>query len=305
VQGRDAGRFVSSGGPLSSAHAPVWVAASVPHPFDAVLGDQDVVEDRDRLGDWVVRVVREGGLRRAECLIAGAPPVHDDPIGRAEVWCLQRDLRPVFRFSDASAAPRAEIAVRERGYVVRSRPSVVLRAGTRKLLGLGATPPVGRVLLSDAPDERWIATRAPHTPRSWIGRWCDDLARIPGPVAFAGVRDGGGVLRAVGQVVVRGDLATLSHIATEPGHRRRGLGAEIVAVMARFAADHGAHQIVSVAPEGSEALRLARRIGFVPHHHVRDLVHRSAPVDAEPAFPAAPFRVRRSRPVPGTGGDRP
>ena len=114
------------------------------------------------------------------------------------------------------------------------------------------------------------------------------LAR-PGPFSartwelggYVGVRAGGVLVAMAGQRFRPEGWCEISAVATHPDHRRRGLGAHLVRVVAAGIVARGETPFLHAAADNVEAIRLYAAMGFSHARTVRFVVAR-APGDAPP-----------------------
>jgi GNAT superfamily N-acetyltransferase len=81
-----------------------------------------------------------------------------------------------------------------------------------------------------------------------------------GRLLKAAVRTADGAPAATGQAGLTGGYAIFDQIATEPGHRRKGLGGAVMSALSAAAAPHGATTGVLVAT--AEGRALYRHLGW-------------------------------------------
>jgi ribosomal protein S18 acetylase RimI-like enzyme len=88
------------------------------------------------------------------------------------------------------------------------------------------------------------------------------LRRVARPSGYASVLDGTGVI-AVGRAVADTGWAGVFGMATLPYARGRGAAGQVLAALARWAADQGAgHLYLQVEHDNTPARRLYERAGF-------------------------------------------
>jgi GNAT superfamily N-acetyltransferase len=86
-----------------------------------------------------------------------------------------------------------------------------------------------------------------------------------------------GELRATCGVFQRDTLARFQLVAVDAEHRRQGLGAALVAEVARFArAEWPEASVLIGASPGGDAERIYRRLGFEPIEHIVGLIRKPA-----------------------------
>jgi ribosomal protein S18 acetylase RimI-like enzyme len=113
--------------------------------------------------------------------------------------------------------------------------------------------------LTDAWFETWLAV---HGTSGDPGRERDLLRRVRRPSGYASVLTTAGVI-AAGRAVAETGWAGVFGMATLPDARGRGAGRQVLAALARWAADHGAeHLYLQVEPDNTAARRLYERAGF-------------------------------------------
>lgn len=123
-----------------------------------------------------------------------------------------------------------------------------------------------RRLAEDAPDgvplEDAIAAAmlADPTIDDSPDAFADFLRSLPPPIRLFAAVDGGGAVRATAGSGAFGAVATVIFVNTDPGWRRRGIGAAMTALALRAARDSGARQACLDATNAG--LGISRRLGF-------------------------------------------
>jgi N-acetylglutamate synthase len=275
------------------------VRKGAPHRVTSITDLQAVMSlhwraaESERDGGWLLRASGGFALRANSVLPLGEP---HGPVGpaldRVVAWYAARGLPA--RASIAAAEPGgvpddggpATVLLaecRRAGWDVLPGGSTLVltapTAGLRPLAGAAlparltaalperlttALPERLTLDVAGTPDEQWLAGyrhrgRAPSPDARHL------LTSAPAQ-AFVSVRDGG---RAVG--VARGSLgggwAGLAAVEVAPSHRRRGIGAVLLAAVAEWAGQSGARSTyLQVSDTNEHALRFYARAGFAVHH---------------------------------------
>lgn len=137
--------------------------------------------------------------------------------------------------------------------------------------------PVGelRIRLDDQPTEEWFETwRVVHGAGGDPGPEWDMLRRVGLPSGYASVVTAAGVV-AVGRAVADTGWAGVFGMATLPDVRGRGAGREVLAALARWAAEHAADRMyLQVEEDNPAARRLYEGAGFTElcRYHYRSNV---------------------------------
>lgn len=208
---------------------------------------------------WRLRA-SAGVTRRAN----SALPLSDAlPVDAVVGFYRSRGLPPVVQVSD----PRTDAALAARGW--RADVEVEVLAGP-----VPAGSSTADVL--EAPDEAWLDAW-------WAvdGRGGPDqlhvarrmLAKIASPAGYARVVADGRTLAVGRGVVQEGQLGVFS-MGVQPGHRRRGLGRQVLSALGSWGAAHGAKSAYLQVLQGNEAARaLYASAGFAGAHryHYREL----------------------------------
>jgi ribosomal protein S18 acetylase RimI-like enzyme len=152
-------------------------------------------------------------------------------------------------------------ALAERGYRIDS-PMSLQSASTVHVIDRLPADGV-RVRVDDEPTDAWFETwRAVHGTGGDSGPERDMLRRVGRPSVYASVVTGAGVL-AVGRAVAETGWAGVFGMATHPDARGRGAAREVLAALARWAAEHGAgHMYLQVEYDNTRARRLYEGAGF-------------------------------------------
>jgi len=127
--------------------------------------------------------------------------------------------------------------------------------------------PLGGPDSADMVDLVALARPGPFSPRTW------ELG------GYVGVRRDGRLVAMAGQRFRPGGWCEISAVATHPDHRRRGLGAHLVRVVAAGIVGRGEVPLLHAAADNTDAIRLYESMGFTHRRSVRFVATR-APGDA-------------------------
>ncbi|SDE45312.1 Acetyltransferase (GNAT) family protein [Glycomyces harbinensis] len=231
-----------------------------PTPFSEIIGLERALaatwpapETAD-LGGWLLRYA-EGYTRRANSALALTAPEGgtDAALAAVEAWYGERGARPLI----ATAGPvtkRLDQELAARGWEAEAETAVLVRP-------IGPVAYGGEAVVRDAPSARFLEL---------AGRGRAEVAAKvlgSGPDrGYAEIRREG-VLAARGRGAVAGDLVAISGIGTLPGHRRQGLGTEVLRALEAWGAGVGARRAVLQVETGNEAaLAMYRRLGYAERY---------------------------------------
>lgn len=224
------------------------------------------------LGDWLLRASGGFSARANSALAVGDPGMPTaSALARVTDFYLARGLPSWAQVIVGSDLHRQ---FDEQGWV-RARPGEAdtafqLASVARALRAVRRTlPPVlPHTSLSPTADERWLAgdSRARDRLDAALG-----VLEGPEEVGFARFEEGG-VVVARGRVAASGDWAGITDVWVAAGHRRRGLGAALMAVLLEWAAERGATTAyLQTRGDNPAALAMYERLGFLTHHEYRYL----------------------------------
>jgi len=219
----------------------------------------------ETLAGWRLSMDR-GVTRRANSVIANALGHDADPprlIDQVERRYRARSLSPCFKLCRATEPPDLRRRLQERGYREEGFSHVLTGAP-----GACATPPAEDVAIcrSLEPDAAWLGACWPSVAAHALAAQHAIVARIGLPRTFVLATVDGKPAGAGLGVCERGH-ACLSAIHTLPDHRRRGVARSIVAAIARWAEEHGAHLLyLQVEADNLAARQLYATQGFRRHH---------------------------------------
>lgn len=205
-------------------------------------------------GGWLLRY-SDGFSRRANSVLAVTEPDSglDAAVAEVERWYAARGARPLFAVA-LPVARRLDRALAERGWEAEGHTAVLTRAAA-------GGDYAGEAVIAHEPSAELLEQLGrgrPETAAKVLGS---------GPSrAYAEIRRDG-ALAARGRAALEGDTASVSGIGTLPGHRRRGLGGEILEALAAWAARAGAKRIaLQVETDNEAALALYGRLGFAERY---------------------------------------
>jgi GNAT superfamily N-acetyltransferase len=271
-------------GEVTIARADVLAAKAVPPPparkgpphtaigtddLERVMAEHWRPLERLDLGTWRLRA-SEGFTGRGNSALALGEPGVPDPIERVERFYAERGLPAVVAVAHPADGLGAGVPLIDdlaaRGWSVRT-PTVVMTAATDDLPGAGEVPlPAGlHVESGGEPDAAWLA-RYHYQGRPDVPPAGRRILVSADEQVFLRVLDGGETV-----AIARGSLspgwAGVTAVETAPSHRRRGLGARLLAEVADWARDRGAASTyLQVQGDNSGARALYEGAGFTVHH---------------------------------------
>jgi len=221
------------------------------------------------LGPWRLRATH-GVTRRANSVFtAGHEEISSDRlpqlVAEAETFYTRRGLPSVFQMSDATGAKELDGLLAERGYVLEGESEVWVR--TASALTQCETP-TWDLRLDGEPDDAWMDGAFYDTASDRRGVYEQIVRRAPRPRVFASAIVAGDVV-GCGMAVSARNLCGLFCMATQPAHRRRGIGSTLVRRLCEWAGD--APVYLQVMRGNAGAMSVYRRAGFVPayRYHYR------------------------------------
>jgi ribosomal protein S18 acetylase RimI-like enzyme len=240
----------------------------VSEPSDAAIRDHlaaswpaTTAEVRD---GWLLRATPEVPRGR---LNSALPLTRDPDLGAVTAFYAARGLPAQVQVTPLGGRPELAAALDAAGWGTRY-PSTVLAGDA------GLAPPRTAVELRERLDDQWLAAWAAAEGRDEAdARAHADavLAQLDGRAAYALAGDGD----AVGLAVAGDGLCGLFCIATRPDRRRGGLGTGVVAALAGWGRERGAHSVcLEVEQRNAPALALYARLGLTRRY---DYVHRVSP----------------------------
>lgn len=210
---------------------------------------------QEQVGDWLVSL-SGGGSRRSNSASAVRPGATlDDATLRALGGAFAAAGQPmILRLTDLHDGVDGLLDAAGFAAPEGATRTLVCPAGA-------AQPPLCRpgveVVLHDAPDPPWLATRRRLAPT--VEDPATVAARITVPTCYA--RSDG---VATGYAAVHDGIAVIEAIGTDPAHRRQGHARAIVAALVVWAARAGAaHIALQVEATNAAARALYASAGFV------------------------------------------
>ena len=188
----------------------------------------------------------------------GVPVDLPGRIRTAEEFYAARGAPARFQISPAGPAG-LDGALAGRGYRLDC-PMSLCSAPTVRVVD---RPAAADVKVDDRPTDGWFAAwLAVHGTGADAAPDRDLLRRVDRPSGYACVVTGAGVV-AVGRAVADTGWAGVFGMATLPAARRTGAGGQVLAALARWAAEQGAaHLYLQVERDNAAARRLYDRAGF-------------------------------------------
>jgi N-acetylglutamate synthase len=236
--------------------------------------------ERESLGEWSLRAAVGFTGRANSVLPLGTPgrPL-DTALADISRWYEARSLPPKIQVP-LPLCDRLDSALADRGWLSDGSVSVMVTDLERLQMGTSARvdgDPYPRVDIASTPDKAWLgAFRYGDVPAPPASLPMMTMASHP---VFASGRDSDNATLAIGRGAIEGRWLGLTAIEVAQGHRRQGLGRQIVRALAAYAASHGCRHVwLQVARDNGPARALYTHLGFVDHHHYvyrqLDLRHR-------------------------------
>jgi GNAT superfamily N-acetyltransferase len=218
------------------------------------------------LGPWKLRAT-SGVTRRANSVLPLAPGSRaredEGDVGRmieaAEEFYRARSLPCTFYVTPFTWPRKLDVVLERRGYSVGPAAAEVWVASVGELVaGRGSEG----VRLAESPGaEWWDCAFEEDSPRNRAVHE-EITKRSPTPKVFASAMVGDGVASCGGAVIVDG-CAGIFCMRTREAYRRRGLAAEVLAALLKWAVVGGAGLMyLQVVAENEGAKWLYRRAGF-------------------------------------------
>ncbi len=209
---------------------------------------------------WLVR--RSGGpVRRSNSVnpLRGPRGPSVDVVAFAERFYAEQGQDAIFRVPDI--APDLDDVLTGRGYGVEDRTLTLVADLSGRPVAGGSE---AGVHLAASPSRSWLAARSRLAGADAAGRDIYEkmtrLIRLP--ARFAGI-DVDGETVAQAYAVIHRRVAVVNSVATDPDHRRRGLGRRAVGGLIDWACAAGADTAaLQVVADNAPALALYRSLGF-------------------------------------------
>jgi GNAT superfamily N-acetyltransferase len=215
----------------------------------------------DVVDGWMLRFA-DGYSRRANSVQTLYPSTGELSAGidGCERAYARQGLPCLFKVSPASPHGLDDL-LDERGYA-RDGETVVCTRALDGLADTGSAPGDGPEL-HDGADGEWLAAWAllteSHEATGLFGRL---LAAVPGPAAYALVRDGDATVGCA-RATMSGEVVGLNDLIVCPAHRRRGHASALTTARLAWAARLGARvAFLQVLAGNDDARRLQERLGF-------------------------------------------
>jgi N-acetylglutamate synthase len=214
--------------------------------------------DEHRLGDWVLRA-NGGFTRRANSLLPLGRPDRplDDALAFAHDWYAERGL-PVQLHVPTEARRLLDAELGERGWPADQHTQVLVA----RLDALAAVDG-SAVEVATTPDDAWLAL---YRGGRGLTEPARSLLTRHDTVAFASLRLDGRTV-AVGRGAVDDGWLGVMAVEVEPGRRRRGLAAAVMAALWQWGAQREAQRgYLQVSADNAPAIALYTKLGYWVHH---------------------------------------
>ena len=219
--------------------------------------------EQERLGDWVLRA--SGGFtgRGNSVLPMGDPgrPL-GDAVDAVVAWYRRRALPPTAQVP-LPLCSGVDDELDRRGWRAFNRTHI-LTGAVALLLDSSGSALVGPVRLEPYPSAAWLGGY--HYRGAELPAGAADVLALGADPVFASIEERGEVV-AVGRGIVDEGWLGVTAVTVGKDHRRRGLGSAIMAGLATWGAEQGAHSAyLQVAVENTAALQMYGRLGMRRHH---------------------------------------
>jgi GNAT superfamily N-acetyltransferase len=221
------------------------------------------------LDGWLLRFT--GGFTHRANSVATSRFTGGDPAPRidaVESEYRQRGLMPMFQITPASAPAGLEARLVRRGYRRRARSSICI-APLQRLAPVSVEPSpdalTADVRIHPSADQDFARlVLETSTSKEEARERLDILMRIRQPLACVSVH-AADVIVAAGTGVVSNHWVGINMMRTAIAHRRRGHARQVLAAIARWAADLGASTAyLGVEYDNAAARALYAKAGFTP-----------------------------------------
>jgi GNAT superfamily N-acetyltransferase len=215
--------------------------------------------EEHRLGNWVLRA-NGGFTHRANSLLPLGQPDRslDEALAVASAWYAERGL-PLLVHIPTEARRLLDAELAERGWPAGQR-TLVLVTHSSSLTTLPERAPVS---IASTPDDEWLAL---YRGGQGSAEHARSLLIRHDTVAFASLRLAGRTV-AVGRGAVDDGWLGVMAVEVEPGHRRQGLAAAIMAALWQWGAARGARRgYLQVSADNAPAIALYEKVGYWAHH---------------------------------------
>ena len=242
------------------------------HDLERIMVDGWPPLERAGLGDWLLRAA-DGFTGRANSVLPlGDPGLWlPDAVDRCESWYDERGLRRLFAlFGPAGFTVDDDPLGREllaRAYEPFGS-TVVLTAATRALPPEIIHPSGARVQLESEPSAPWWQAWAARGGKNLTLRQSTARAVMCGsPDQLFASLEVDGAIAGVARLAFAQGWAGVFALHVEPGHRRAGVGAQLMGAMADAARARGLRSMyLQVLRASSPARGLYEQLGFGTHH---------------------------------------
>lgn len=235
------------------------------------IGLNNLQSRRQLLYDGWLVFLSPGRAKRARSVNAfyGSTLPVADKIARCEALYARNGLPALFRITPFVHPAGLDEALSERGYVEFDRTLVM----TAELSSPPERPHLADVELTAPLPDAFVEVVGTMrgSPPSQRAAHLERIAQSPHDIRpLVAWREGRPV--ASGVLSVEDDVAGLFDIVTEPAHRGRGIGTEVVATLLSRAWERGARTVfLQVTEANAPAIAIYRRFGFgtIYRYHYR------------------------------------
>lgn len=207
---------------------------------------------------WAYRFAN--GISRRANSVAPLPVSQDfdleENIQHVETFYLERNLQPRFQLSPAASPDGLDQVLAKRGYEIETPVSIQITSADHVARASAISD---NIRLDTSPLDGWWACYEKGHARDAEAI----ISNARDRALFASWHDSTDKIQGIGLGVVGGNWLGVFAMWTHPDHRRKGIGSEIIAALAKSMVDRGGLGVYLQVEESNEtAKRLYEKIGF-------------------------------------------